>query len=34
VVPASGGIGNYGLGKARKRELLRREGAAGLRLDE
>ena len=27
VVPASGGIGNYGLGPARKAELLRREGA-------
>jgi methylated-DNA-[protein]-cysteine S-methyltransferase len=33
VVPASGGTGNYGLGKARKRELLQREGAAGVRLD-
>ena len=28
VVPASGGSGNYGLGKARKRELLQREEAA------
>ncbi len=28
VVPASGGTGNYGLGKSRKRELLRREGVA------
>lgn len=27
VVPASGGVGNYGLGPERKRELLRREGA-------
>ena len=27
VVPASGGIGNYGLGRARKRHLLEREGA-------
>jgi methylated-DNA-[protein]-cysteine S-methyltransferase len=26
VVPASGGIGNFGLGIARKRELLQREG--------
>jgi methylated-DNA-[protein]-cysteine S-methyltransferase len=26
VVPSSGGIGNYGLGKARKHELLEREG--------
>jgi len=26
VVPATGGVGNYGLGPARKRELLRREG--------
>lgn len=26
VVPSSGGIGNFGLGKARKRELLEREG--------
>ena len=26
VVPASGGIGNFGLGKERKRTLLRREG--------
>ncbi len=28
VVPASGGVGNYGLGAALKRELLRREGVA------
>ncbi|MBN2241551.1 MAG: MGMT family protein [Acidobacteria bacterium] len=28
IVPASGGIGNYGLGKELKRELLKREGAA------
>jgi AraC family transcriptional regulator of adaptative response/methylated-DNA-[protein]-cysteine methyltransferase len=28
VVPASGGIGNYGLGPDRKRRLLEREGAA------
>jgi len=27
VVPAAGGTGNYGLGKERKAELLRREGA-------
>ncbi|HEY6317793.1 MAG TPA: methylated-DNA--[protein]-cysteine S-methyltransferase, partial [Acidimicrobiia bacterium] len=27
VVPASGGIGNYGLGPARKRRLLEVEGA-------
>jgi len=27
IVPASGGIGNYGLGKELKRELLSREGA-------
>jgi AraC family transcriptional regulator of adaptative response/methylated-DNA-[protein]-cysteine methyltransferase len=27
VVPASGGVGNYGLGPARKRTLLEREGA-------
>ena len=27
VVPASGGVGNYGLGPERKRELLEREGA-------
>jgi methylated-DNA-[protein]-cysteine S-methyltransferase len=27
IVPASGGIGNYGLGKKLKRELLSREGA-------
>ncbi len=26
VVPSSGGIGNFGLGKTRKRELLQREG--------
>jgi O-6-methylguanine DNA methyltransferase len=26
IVPASGGIGNYGLGKELKRELLMREG--------
>ncbi|MEJ2110813.1 MAG: MGMT family protein, partial [Acidobacteriota bacterium] len=26
IVPASGGIGNYGLGKELKRKLLRREG--------
>jgi methylated-DNA-[protein]-cysteine S-methyltransferase len=32
VVPASGGIGNFGLGKARKRELLRREGVQVERL--
>lgn len=28
VVPAAGGIGNYGLGSGRKRELLQREGVA------
>lgn len=28
VVPASGGVGNYGLGKAVKRELLQREGVS------
>jgi AraC family transcriptional regulator of adaptative response/methylated-DNA-[protein]-cysteine methyltransferase len=28
VLPKSGGVGNYGLGPERKRELLRREGAA------
>lgn len=28
VVPSSGGVGNYGLGKERKRELLKREGVA------
>jgi methylated-DNA-[protein]-cysteine S-methyltransferase len=28
AVPAAGGIGNYGLGKAMKRELLSREGVA------
>jgi O-6-methylguanine DNA methyltransferase len=28
VVPVSGGTGNYGLGKARKQELLQREGVA------
>jgi O-6-methylguanine DNA methyltransferase len=28
VVPASGGVGNYGLGVARKRRLLSREGVA------
>jgi methylated-DNA-[protein]-cysteine S-methyltransferase len=28
VVPSSGGTGNYGLGKSRKRELLSREGVA------
>ena len=27
VVPATGGVGNYGLGPDRKVELLRREGA-------
>ena len=27
IVPASGGVGNYGLGKELKRELLKREGA-------
>jgi methylated-DNA-[protein]-cysteine S-methyltransferase len=32
VVPSSGGIGNFGLGKARKRELLRREGVPVERL--
>jgi O6-methylguanine-DNA--protein-cysteine methyltransferase len=26
VVPSSGGIGNFGLGKSRKRDLLKREG--------
>ena len=31
VVPASGGVGNYGLGPARKRTLLEREGAAPKR---
>lgn len=30
VVPATGGVGNYGLGPARKRELLRREKATGV----
>jgi methylated-DNA-[protein]-cysteine S-methyltransferase len=29
VVPASGGVGNYGLGPSRKVELLRREGSLG-----
>ena len=33
VVPASGGIGNYGLGKARKRDLLQCEGATGIRME-
>jgi O-6-methylguanine DNA methyltransferase len=28
VVPAAGGVGNYGLGSALKRELLEREGVA------
>jgi methylated-DNA-[protein]-cysteine S-methyltransferase len=28
VVPAAGGIGNYGLGAAVKRALLKREGVA------
>jgi len=32
VVPASGGTGNFGLGKARKRDLLRREGVDVERL--
>jgi O-6-methylguanine DNA methyltransferase len=32
VVPSSGGIGNFGLGKARKLELLRREGVDVGRL--
>ena len=32
VVPASGGIGNFGLGKERKRTLLRREGVQVERL--
>jgi O-6-methylguanine DNA methyltransferase len=32
VVPASGGIGNFGLGKERKRALLRREGFRVERL--
>jgi methylated-DNA-[protein]-cysteine S-methyltransferase len=32
VVPASGGIGNFGLGKERKRALLRREGVQLERL--
>ena len=32
VVPSSGGIGNFGLGKSRKRELLQREGVAVERL--
>ena len=27
VVPSTGGVGNYGLGRVRKRELLKREGA-------
>ncbi len=31
VVPASGGVGNYGLGPARKRTLLEREGASPTR---
>jgi AraC family transcriptional regulator, regulatory protein of adaptative response / methylated-DNA-[protein]-cysteine methyltransferase len=31
VVPASGGVGNYGLGPARKRTLLQREGATPKR---
>jgi methylated-DNA-[protein]-cysteine S-methyltransferase len=34
VVPASGGIGNYALGAARKRELLRREGVEVSELDD
>jgi len=32
VVPASGGIGNFGLGKERKRTLLRHEGVQVERL--
>lgn len=32
VVPASGGIGNYGLGQALKRELLAREGVVVAEL--
>lgn len=32
AVPAAGGIGNYGLGKAIKRELLSREGVAVEKL--
>jgi methylated-DNA-[protein]-cysteine S-methyltransferase len=32
VVPASGGIGNFGLGKDRKRTLLQREGVQVERL--
>jgi AraC family transcriptional regulator of adaptative response/methylated-DNA-[protein]-cysteine methyltransferase len=31
VVPASGGVGNYGLGPERKRRLLEREGASPAR---
>jgi AraC family transcriptional regulator of adaptative response/methylated-DNA-[protein]-cysteine methyltransferase len=31
VVPASGGVGNYGLGPERKRRLLEREGASRAR---
>jgi len=30
-VPASGGVGNYGRGPARKRTLLEREGASPTR---
>ena len=33
IVPASGGIGNYGLGKKLKRELLMREGAKSLKFE-
>lgn len=32
VVPASGGVGNFGLGAERKRELLQREGVKSDRL--
>ncbi|HTY64790.1 MAG TPA: MGMT family protein [Acidobacteriota bacterium] len=33
VVPASGGVGNFGFGKSRKRELLEREGVPAERLE-
>jgi O6-methylguanine-DNA--protein-cysteine methyltransferase len=33
VVPATGGIGNYGLGPHRKRRLLEREGATASDAD-
>jgi O-6-methylguanine DNA methyltransferase len=34
VVPAAGGVGNYGLGSKLKRELLQREGVAVDRLQQ